>query len=149
MSFANFSSKTISEESAKCQLEACVLKRDTNTSKKIPSFKASKLLKRRGTVMKCKPISVLSIGSSQSPSKRDAYAMVSEMKSKVLKGNDSSKEDFERFRKRCRTSSDIDYVFQRPNLKKRPEVEQSLASFLDNEGIFQINLKVVLDDYHF
>jgi len=46
-------------------------------------------------------------------------------------------------------SGDIDYLFVNPRTNKRPKREQELSKFLNNESVFQINMKVAMQDYKF
>lgn len=42
---------------------------------------------------------------------------------------------------------DINYVFVQHKVEDKSIKEQEIAKFLNEEGIFQINLKIALEDY--
>lgn len=44
---------------------------------------------------------------------------------------------------------DYEYVFFKHNAHDKSPKEQRIASFLDDEGIFMINIKACLEDYTF
>jgi hypothetical protein len=46
-------------------------------------------------------------------------------------------------------SKDIGYVFVQPNSRIGSAQEKKIAEFLNTEGIFQINLGVVIKEYQF
>lgn len=45
------------------------------------------------------------------------------------------------------SSKDLEYIFVKVKTRGRSEAENSLSSFLNEEGIFQINLGVVMKEY--
>lgn len=45
-------------------------------------------------------------------------------------------------------TGDIDYIFANPALSIKTKAEQKISDFLSNEGIFQINLDITMNDYN-
>ena len=45
--------------------------------------------------------------------------------------------------------SDIDYLFVKPRETESNQTENSISKFLSEEGVFQINLGIVMNDYKF
>ena len=66
---------------------------------------------------------------------------------KEMKENTSSVELKYHSAKRADKGTDFEYIFSRHNAVGKSSTEKSIAQFLDTEAIFQINLKVVMEDY--
>ena len=45
--------------------------------------------------------------------------------------------------------NDWDFIFSMPHLQNKSSIEKKLSKILDMEGIFQINLKILLEEYQF
>ncbi|CAI2373310.1 unnamed protein product [Moneuplotes crassus] len=150
MSINKASSKTFAMEKETNALEGICVKRAVLTSKRIPTLGTSNLLQRRGDTMKCKPFSCLTIGTIKSAKKKNPFAMISKMKSKVIMEKQTISEGtLSTTYEESKDKFDCEYIFQRHVCDHKETKEKNLAKFLDTTGIFQINLKVVLDEYHF
>jgi len=65
-----------------------------------------------------------------------------------MKNHYSSQSLDYKLKKKAKTpSSDIDYIFSKPKASHRCQKEQNISDALNDVGIFQINLGVLLHEY--
>ncbi|CAI2361456.1 unnamed protein product [Moneuplotes crassus] len=117
------------------EIEICLL-----GEKRTASNPVSKLLLKRRKMN----LNLLTVSTEQKKS-LNPFQMIQEMKAVSNENSPASVKTVNS----CTTEGNLSYIFVKPKGLKSSLKETSLNEFLTGEGIFQINLPVAMNDYHF